>query len=241
MTPSPTLQDLIESVRADAGTADPLGQLSQAARMVSGIEEVSDAVLGHFVDQCRRSGRSWSEISAALGVSKQAAHKRFSAGAAPSFDRFTPRARAVLGAAAEAARGLGHGVVGPGHLLLALFEPKEALAAQVLAEAGLTRGACEGPVRAAEEEAGSGAAPGPKGELPFSPRTVEVLRGAVEEALLLGHNYIGTEHLLLALYRDPEDGAARVLAGAGAPYDEVRARVVDKLARLTGPTGPTGA
>src|SRR5579884_2198937 len=132
MTPSPTLQELIESVRADAPAADPLGQLSQAARTVADMEEVSDALLGHFVDQCRRSGRSWSEISAALGVSKQAAHKRFSAGAAPSFDRFTPRARAVMRGAAETARALGHGVVGTGHLLLALLEPKESVAAQVL-------------------------------------------------------------------------------------------------------------
>src|SRR5580704_12040280 len=122
MTPAPSLQALIETVRADAGDGDALAQLAQASRTVGDLEELSDALLGHFVDRCRHAGHSWSEISSALGVSKQAAHKRFSPGA-PTFERFTQRARSVLlGAAGEAHAG-GAPSVGTEHLLLALFRP----------------------------------------------------------------------------------------------------------------------
>src|SRR6201996_1476298 len=111
MTPGPTLQELIEAVRADAAAEDPLLQLSQASRTVRELEQTADSVLGHFVDQCRRRGHSWSEISGALGVSKQAAHKRFSFDV-PDVERFTERARSVLARSEEEALSLGHGFVG---------------------------------------------------------------------------------------------------------------------------------
>jgi len=91
MTPGPSLAELIASIRADAPGADSLTQLTEAVTTVTALEEVADATLAHFVDQCRREGRSWSEISKALGVTKQAAHKRFSF--TPRLERFTPRAR----------------------------------------------------------------------------------------------------------------------------------------------------
>jgi hypothetical protein len=228
MTPPPSLQELIDVVRADAAGADPLSQLAQASQTVAELEEVGDAVLGHFVDQCRRSGRSWSEISNALGVSKQAAHKRFSA-VAPTFERFTPRARLVLRAAAEQARALGHEHIDPEHLLLGMFEPSAALAAQVLAEAGITRQGCTEQVIALVPRGASDSQ-----ELPgFSQEGIDALRFATEEALRFGHNYIGTEHLLLALYRNPGDVAARVLLTLGLAEDQARAALTEKLATLT--------
>src|SRR5438876_8092975 len=134
MTPAPSLQELIETVRADAASGDALDQLATASRTAAEVEEVTDAMLSHFVDQCRRRGRSWSEISKALGVTKQAAHKRFSYTPA-TLERFTPRARALLpGAVSEALR-LGHDNVGNEHILLALFTDSESIAAKVLAEA----------------------------------------------------------------------------------------------------------
>jgi hypothetical protein len=78
MTSAPGLQELIESVERDASGPGPLDLLATASSTVSQLEETADALLGHFVDRCRRHGHSWSEISTALGVSKQAAHKRFS-------------------------------------------------------------------------------------------------------------------------------------------------------------------
>ena len=122
MTPPPSLQDLIDTVRQDAESANALDQLSTAATTVAQIEDTSDALLGHFVDRCRREGRSWSEISAALGVSKQAVHKRFAASMAdqiiasipaPTLERFTARARVVLASAALAARDAGQDKAGP--------------------------------------------------------------------------------------------------------------------------------
>src|SRR6266702_5897109 len=101
MTPGPSLQELISTVRVDAASDDVLDQLVTASRTVAELEEVADAALAHFVDQCRRSGRSWSEISGALGVTKQAAHKRFSFATPPMLERLTPRARSALAAAAE--------------------------------------------------------------------------------------------------------------------------------------------
>ncbi len=224
MTPTPTLQELIDSVRADAPGDDPLVQLSQASSSVADLEQTADALLGHFVDQCRRSGRSWSEISGALGVSKQAAHKRFSFDV-PRFERFTARARSVLTHAEEEARGLGHGFVGTEHLLLALLGVPEGLGAQVLAAAGITRASVETQVLALIKPG-----TGPEGgKLPFTPRAKAAVRSAVEEALRLSHDYVGTEHLLLGLLSDGESVAAKVLSELGATEDVIRARTDDAL------------
>ena len=196
MPPAPNLQELIGTVRADAAGAEPLEQLATAARTVAEVEEVSDALLAHFVDQCRRAGRSWSEISRALSVTKQAAHKRFSS-AAPTFDRFTGRARSALLAAAEAARSLGHNYVGTEHVLLGLFEPAGGVAAQVLDEEGITRATVEEQILGAVPRSPATVA---GVDPPYTPRATKAIERAAAEALSLGHNYVGTEHLLLSLF-----------------------------------------
>jgi hypothetical protein len=226
VTPGPKLQDLIDGVRADTPGQDELAQLSQASQTVADLEKTSDALLGHFVDQCRRSGHSWSEISGALGVSKQAAHKRFSLDL-QSFERFTDRARNVLVQSEEEAHRLGHGFVGTEHLLLALFESPDGLAAQLLGEAGITRPIVEAQVVALIK-------PGTASEerkLPFTPRAKAVVRNAMHEALQLGHNYVGTEHLLLGLFTDEDAVAAKVLVELGASLDASKARIVEVVGR----------
>ena len=241
MAPTPTLQDLIDTVRHDAPTDDALDQLGTASAAVAALSEVSDAVLGYYVDRARRAGYSWTDISAALGVSKQAAHKRFAAATQPPrLDRFTDRTLRVLAAAAEVARGLGHPYVGTEHLLLALYAEPESVAALVLIEAGIDRGAVEQAVlrRAPRREEA------PEPPRPHTPRAVAAIEGTVREALALGHNYVGTEHLLLALYADPmapvgpggtayRTGgglAAEVLTGFGLDRATAAARVTDMLA-----------
>jgi hypothetical protein len=224
MTPTPTLQELIDVVRADASDGDPLVQLSWASKTVTELEQTGDALLGHFVDQCRRSGRSWSEISGALGVSKQAAHKRFTFDA-PGFERFTDRARTVLGKSEIEARRLGHGFVGTEHLLLALFESPDGVAARVLGEAGITKSATEIQVLALIKRGTESN----EGKLPFTPRAKTMLRNAVEEALQLGHNYVGTEHLLLAVLKDETAVGAVVLARLGVSYEIVSGRISEVL------------
>jgi ATP-dependent Clp protease ATP-binding subunit ClpA len=165
-------------------------------------------------------------------VSKQAAHKRFSVDSQdPALRRFTPRARSVLRAATEAARSLGHGEVGTEHLLLGLFESAGSIAAQVLSEAGITRAEVGGRIGNAN------AAPRASATVedpPFSPRGAAAIEQAVTEALSLGHNYVGTEHLLLALFGDSEDLAAAILADLGAQRDEFRKQILQKLAAYSG-------
>ena len=220
MVPAPTLQELIDGVRADAPSDDALLQLTQASKTAADLEHTTDALLGHFVDQCRRSGCSWSEISGALGVSKQAAHKRFSFDI-PSFERFTDRAQAALAQSEQEAHRLGHGFVGTEHLLLALFDAPDGLAAQVLSEAGITRSKIEAQVLALIKPGDASE----RGKLPFTPRAKAAVQSATTEALQLGHDYVGTEHLLLGLFSDRDAVASKVLAEVGASYENVKARI----------------
>jgi hypothetical protein len=251
MTPPPTLQELIDTVRRDADTDDPIGQLAVAATTASDLEQTTDALLGHFVDRCRRAGRSWSEISAALGVTKQAVHKRFAGPLAerlteatgqPAFEHFTPRARNALVAANAAATSSGHVQIETGHVLLGLYADPDGIAAKVLD--GLQVG--KPRVEAALREAWAHLA-GPTDEpvlpaggevadrLPMSQAARTVLVNAVAVALEFGHNYVGTEHILLALYRDPDSLAARVLTGAGADRSQAQVLVKKLLHGYTKP------
>ncbi|MFI5731019.1 Clp protease N-terminal domain-containing protein [Kribbella sp. NPDC051587] len=216
MTPGPDLQQLINTIKDDAGSDDELVQLGTAASTINELTSTGDAALGFFVDRARGAGKSWVEISAVLGVSKQAAHKRFadSWSASPQFDRFTQRAAHVVQAATEVARARHHNFVGTEHLLLGLFAEPESIATKVLVGHGIT----EETVRAAVDELSLAAEPTDEAapeEPPYTRRAAHVLHGAVAEALTLGHNYVGTEHLLLAFYRDAGTVAAKVLLGHG--------------------------
>jgi hypothetical protein len=226
MAPAPTLQDLIETVERDAQSSALLDLLATASSTVAQLEEVGDAVLGHFVDRCRRNGHSWTEISTALGVTKQAAHKRFSF-PAPTLERFTPRARGAVDAATKAARALGHNFVGTEHLLLGLFAEPQGLAALALVEAGVDRAAVEGKVL----EAVSRGEPLLDNPL-YLPQASLALQGALGEALRLGHNYIGTEHILLGLVRDRDTLAVRILGDLGVSSEWIRTRLVDMVNAL---------
>jgi hypothetical protein len=227
MTPAPTLQELIETVERDAPSSELLDLLATASSTVAQLEEVGDAVLGHFVDRCRRHGHSWTEISSALGVSKQAAHKRFSFHA-PTLERVTERARRAIDAAAKASQALGHNYVGTEHLLIGLFAEPDGLAAKALAEAGVYRVVVEDRVLEAVPRGGEPLLENP----PYTPRASLALQGALEEALRLGHNYIGTEHILLGLMRDRDGLAARTLNELDVSAEWLRTRLVEMVTAL---------
>jgi hypothetical protein len=228
MAPAPSLSDLIAVVDADAASSSPLDRLATASTTAADLAEAGDALLGHFVDQCRRAGHSWTEISGALGVSKQAAHKRFTL-PAPAMERFTPRAKAALDAATTASLAMGHRFIGTEHLLLGLFHDEQAIAAVILSGAGFTSKAVAGKVLEVTPQGGTA---GP-GEASYTPKAAEALAGALSEALELGHNYIGTEHLLLALYRDHETLAHQILVDGGLSAGDARAQVVQALSGFT--------
>jgi hypothetical protein len=228
-----SLDALIATVRT-AAPDEPLAQLEAAARLKNDVGELTDALLGHFVDQARRDGCSWSQIGDALGVSKQAAQQKHTPRVFTG-ERFTDRARVAVAEAGSAARRLGHGYVGTEHLLLGLMAPPiaEGLANRVLGERGITAERVEAHVVAVT---GRGEHDG-TGVLPHTPRAARVLGATLHVALELGHNYIGTEHLRLALYREPEGIAARFLAASGLTEEEARNRVVQLCLEIAAAKG----
>lgn len=228
-----TVQDLIEIVRNEGGE-DVLDQLSIARSLVTELHADGDAVLGHYVEQARRSGTSWTDISEVLGVTKQAVHKRFAVGMGqPPYERLTDRARNALLAASERARSLGHPYVGTEHLLLGLYSEPESVAAKILVAAGIGEEAADVAVRALTSQPSEDV---PEGELRRTPRANAVLTAAVTEALGLGHNYVGTEHLLLALYAAPNGLAAQLLTRLGLGGEAAREQVLAALAEIEGAT-----
>ena len=141
------------------------------------------------------------------------------------FERFTDRARRVVVLAQEEARMLNHNYIGTEHILLGLIHEGEGVAAKALESLGIS---LEGVRQQVEEIIGQGQQ-APSGHIPFTPRAKKVLELSLREALQLGHNYIGTEHVLLGLFRDEEGFAARIMHDAGIRHDAVRERVVEML------------
>ncbi|MEV6815551.1 Clp protease N-terminal domain-containing protein [Micromonospora sp. NPDC051296] len=225
------LDELIEAIKK--AHSDALDQLTDAVMVADHIGEIADHLIGHFVDQARRSGASWTEIGRSMGVSKQAAQKRFvpRADAAPldpqqGFSRFTPRARNVVMASQNEARAAGNAEISPVHLVLGLLAEPEALAAKALAAGGVSVEAVR--------EAATAALPPSSGEapdlIPYDAAGKKALELTFREALRLGHNYIGTEHILLALL-EQEDGEG-VLTGLGVDKAATEANIVATLAQI---------
>lgn len=233
-TPNFRLDDLIDGIKK-ARPDNVLEQLTDAVVVAGRLDEVADHLIGHFVDQARRSGASWTEIGASMGVTKQAAQKRFvpkepgdTAAMNPQdgFARFTDRARSVVMAAQEEARTAGNTQIGPVHLILGLLAEPEGLAVQEMIARGVTVDA----VRAAATAVLPAADGEPAALIPFGGEAKKILELTFREALRLGHNYIGTEHLLLALL-EQEHGSG-VLSGLGLDKAVVESDLVELLANV---------
>ena len=223
------LDELIDAIKSTR--SDVLDQLADAVLAGEHLGEVADHLIGHFVDQARRSGASWTDIGKSMGVTKQAAQKRFVPRAEATtldpeqgFGRFTPRARGAVVAAQNAAHEAGNGEITPDHLLLGVLSDPAALATVLLhlqkVDTDAIRTAVELPPAGAETPALS----------PFSGPARKALELTFREALRLGHNYIGTEHLLLALL-ELEDGDGP-LHRRGVDKDRVEADLIKALASL---------
>ena len=220
-----TLIRTIKSVHTDA-----LEQLTDAVLTAEHLDEVADHLIGHFVDQARRSGASWTEIGRCMGVTKQAAQKRFvpkgdTIDPNEGFARFTPRARAAIVAAQDAARDATNAEIAPEHLIVGLLGDGDSLAVRLLeaqgVEAKTLRAAIELPPAAGEKLS----------LVPFSAAARKALELTFREALRLGHNYVGTEHMLLALL-ESEDGAGP-LHHAGVDKDRAETDLVTVLESLS--------
>ncbi|MEU4808465.1 Clp protease N-terminal domain-containing protein [Nocardia fluminea] len=230
-TPNFRLDDLIDGIKK-ARPDNVLDQLSDAVVAANHLGETADHLIGHFVDQARRSGASWTDIGASMGVSKQAVQKRFvpkgpsdTAAMDPQagFAKFTDRARQVVVGSQEAARASGSSQIALGHLILGLIGQPEGLAAKEI----IARGVSLDAVR----DAATASLPAADGDvpalIPFDGDTKKVLELTFREALRLGHNYIGTEHILLALL-EQENGTG-VLSGLGLDKAVVEAELVELL------------
>jgi len=244
--PPVRLDELIAYVKGQDGTA--LDHVSAAVRISEHLGELSDHLIGHFVDQARKTGASWTEIGQSMGVTKQAAQKRFvprdtdwqnllaDAFQAHPFSRFTPRARRTLTAAGEEARALRHDQIVPEHLGLGLLHEPEGLAARAMAELGVTpeaaREALVAALAAAPPPARAGEPAGPEDKIPLTPRARKVLELTLREALLFGHNYIGTEHLLLAVLDDQEGSGGGALTGLGISKERARGWLAAEIERM---------
>ena len=227
------LDDLIEAITRVH--PDVLDQLSDAVIAADHLGDVADHLIGHFVDQARRSGASWSDIGRSMGVTKQAAQKRFVARApgeasdldpGQGFSRFTVRARNVVMAAQNEARAAGNDEICPEHLVLGLLAEPEALAAQAIVAQGVPLDA----VRQAATSALPAAAGAVPELIPYDARARKALELTFREALRMGHNYVGTEHLLLALL-ELEYGAG-VLTGLGIDKAAADAQLAAALVAL---------
>src|SRR5947209_12446708 len=137
MTSQIRLDDLIEAIKKVH--TDALDQLSDAVLAADHLGDVADHLIGHFVDQARRSGASWTDIGKSMGVSKQAVQKRFVLRAEATtldpnggFERFTPRARNAVVAAQNAAHQAGNDEITPDHLILGILSDPEALVTKLL-------------------------------------------------------------------------------------------------------------
>jgi uncharacterized protein YdbL (DUF1318 family) len=218
---SPNLMDLITELDAENPEADALSRVSAAQRRAHSLADLGEQLVGHYVEVAKADGASWSQIGEAIGVSKQAAQQRW----VPSvYERFTNRARHVVVLAQEQARTLKHDRIGTEHLLLGLLGEPDGLAMRVLGELAGSADAVRAAVAAVP---GDSAVPQ---KIPFTPDGKEALGGAARAAADLGHNFVGTEHLLLGLLDVPDSRAAAVLAELGVTRAEVAGRVSQFLA-----------
>lgn len=222
----------IDQLKREVPAGTPLEQLAAASELAELLRARGDQLLDEFVNEARLTGSSWTEIGCTLGTSKQAAHERFAALADPQPGQapfgLAGTAADVLSIAAEEARELGHHYVLPEHLILGLLAQPDELAAEVLAELGVTRQIARERVA---ERLGSGA-PRPSGSLGVAPQTKRLLALARAIAKSLGHRCPKTEHILLAAsspkLRSP---AANLLADCGAPPDRIRDQLTRTLLR----------
>jgi hypothetical protein len=224
------LDDLISAIKQVH--SDALDQLTDAVLAAEHLGDISDHLIGHFVDQARRSGASWTDIGKSMGVTKQAAQKRFvpkpeteALDPGQGFGRFTPRARSVVVAAQNEAARAGNLEIAPDHLVLGLFADPGALATVLIKAQDIDPDTVRAAVTLPERNDDVPQL------IPFNGPARKVLELTFREALRLGHNYIGTEHMLLALL-ELEDGTGP-LHRAGIDKDPAEADLNRILSSMT--------
>jgi hypothetical protein len=209
----PSVDDLIDLVERTTRDADPLRQLTDSVLLSGRISDLGDDLIGLFVERARSSGATWEEIGECMGVSKQAAQKRFTMsgpGRRGGFflTRLAEEARHVVRRAVMHAREAGSSQVGTEHLVLSLVDDSDSLAYRAIVA---LNGSVEEIRSAAQAETESAGRSLGGGHLPFSTDAKKVLELALREAIRSSDRRIGTEHILLGILRDEKSPGARLL------------------------------
>lgn len=218
-------EDALEKLRSVGAAREPLDGLRAVVEMRNEL----DTAEARHVQGALHEGRSWAQIADALGISKQAAHKRHArrirAGAVPRPPQrrllVTGQARKVVELARDEARRLGSPEAGPEHLLLGLMRDDHGTAIRALESAGIDLDEARRAVAGATDERPEKV----EGRVRISPHTRSALEDSLREAVALADSHLGVEHLLLALVRDPQGPAGRVLNDLGVPPRAVAERV----------------
>lgn len=236
MTQMPvSLDNLIAYVRSLHPDGDPLDYLSDAVVAGRELSDQADALIGHFVDQARGSGVSWSQIGTAMGVTKQAAQKRFTAREeallpeAKAFSHFTPRARMAVAAAGQLAESGGTEVLDTPHLAAGALLDPAGLAARALSRLDVTAQQVYDALGVGTPTPAADTEPATLLGLQYTAGCREAFKQALRTALRHGHNYIGTEHLLLgAVAADGPAGEA--VAKLGLRTDLIEGAITVEIA-----------
>lgn len=231
-SPSP-LNALIAQVRDEHPDADPLARVAAACQTAADLEQVADHLVGHFVDEARAAGFTWTQIGEHIGVTKQAARKRFAPPDVPQqvtdaaargnvFGRYTDRARHVVVLAQENARQHGHPLISTEHLLLGICQEDSDIGARAVEASGVPVADLQAAVTARLAPASTEL----HGHIPFSQEGKKTLELAARSSLRLGHEQVGTGHLLLALIEEGTGLAAEVLTETGITAERAQTEVV---------------
>lgn len=226
MESSVSLEKLIRLVEESRPRGDPMQQLTESVIVSGRLADMADELVGHFVEEARASGATWAEIGECMGVSKQAAQKRFTSAVArrgrggffPT--RFAASARQVVRRAVDHAREGGASRVGTEHLVLGLADDPDSPAVRAVTALG---GSFERIRAAAGSGVGSSEGSGRGGHVPFSSESKKALELALRETIRSGSRRIGTEHILLGILRDRKSPGARLLAEQGIDRESVEA------------------
>jgi hypothetical protein len=233
-TPPPRLDELIGFIKKQDPDAGPLQCIAAAVHVGEHLGEVADHLIGHFVDQARKSGASWTEIGANMGVSKQAVQKRFvardadqSADIARIYGRYTNRARHVVVEAQRVAKEARSGRIDTEHLLAGLLCEPDGVGAKAIVRYGAPLDEVRRKVSARYPEPAENV---PEA-VPFSAGAKKALELALRAGLRLGHSFVGTEHILLGLLELGEGTGPEVLAEIGVEKDAAEAMIVEEFTK----------
>jgi hypothetical protein len=218
-----SLSDLISGVDGDLADAAPLAKIAEAQRRSDALAAFGERLVGFYVAQARQDGASWTDIAEATGVSEPEARARW---IPELIGDFTDSAGHAVVVAQDMARIHRHHAVGTEHLLLGLLGEPAALAAKLL----LAKAGQADVVRqAVAERMAEDGQEGPRGQIPFTPQGKRVLQETIREASRLGHDFVGTEHLLLGLLAVQDGIAAAALAALGMDLDNTRPLVAAEV------------